>query len=225
MNAPVITVDGPSGSGKGTICRLLAEKTGFNLLDSGAIYRLAALACLQRKLDCDNEPLAAEVAGNLNIRFDINANTVEALLDDKIVTRDIRREQVGMAASKIAAYPSVRAALLECQQAFRKLPGLVADGRDMGTVVFPNAPLKIFLTATAQERASRRIKQLQEAGETAIDEQKILADIIARDDRDMNRATAPLAPAPDAIELDSTSLSINEVFETILKQAQQRQLC
>lgn len=215
---PVITIDGPSGSGKGTISRLVAEATGFSLLDSGAIYRLTALACIQTDTDTASTSAVERLARLLVIEFSITKQGVSVLLSGQDVTQKIREENVGMTASTIAAYPNVRAALLQRQRDFRKSPGLVADGRDMGTVVFPEAPLKIFLTASAQERANRRVKQLQEAAVTDIDAAKILADIQARDERDTNRATAPLVPAEDAIILDSTSMSINDVHQVIMTQ-------
>lgn len=215
---PVITIDGPSGSGKGTISRLVAEATGFSLLDSGAIYRLTALACIQTNTDTTDASAVENLARQLIIEFSITEQGVSVLLSGEEVTQKIREESVGMTASTIAAYPNVRATLLQRQRDFRALPGLVADGRDMGTVVFPDAPIKIFLTASAQERANRRVKQLQDAGVTAIDANKILADIQARDARDTNRAAAPLVPADDAITLDSTSMSINEVHQAIMAQ-------
>ncbi|SMF36777.1 cytidylate kinase [Alteromonadaceae bacterium Bs31] len=221
---PLITIDGPSGSGKGTISRLVAGEVGYALLDSGAIYRLAALACIQERVDTENETSVAALAEQLDIRFDFSGESTTAFLNEIDVSRSIRDEQTGMMASKIAAYPAVRAALLNRQRQFRRAPGLVADGRDMGTVVFPDAQLKIFLTASAQERAVRRVKQLQLAGLEQIDEQQILADIQARDERDSNRAAAPLVPADDAIVLDSTSLSISEVYETVMREFKQRGL-
>ncbi|WP_139309773.1 (d)CMP kinase [Teredinibacter haidensis] len=221
---PVITVDGPSGSGKGTICRLLAEATGFSLLDSGALYRLTALAAIRAGVDRDNEETVTSIAQSLNTEFKLTPTAIAVMLDGDDVTQDIRREDVGMAASKVAAYPGVREALLNRQRDFRQQPGLVADGRDMGTVVFPDAPIKVFLTASAQERANRRVKQLQEAGEENIDKAKILADIQARDERDSSRAAAPLKPADDALVLDSTSLSITDVFETIMAEVYSRNI-
>ncbi len=219
---PVITIDGPSGSGKGTIARLVAQEFGFSLLDSGAIYRLTALACFNAQLNAENEPAVAELAQQLDIRFASSGEKTQALLNGIDVSQQIREEHIGMLASKIAAYPKVRAALLNRQRQFRCSPGLVADGRDMGTVVFPDAQLKIFLTASAEERAMRRVKQLQLAGVENIDQQKILADIQARDERDSNRSTAPLKPANDAIEVDCTSLSINQVRDKVVNAFKQR---
>jgi cytidylate kinase len=212
----IITVDGPSGAGKGTLCRLLAKATGFALLDSGALYRLTALATLQRALEVTDEDAVAQVAATLDIAFISADSGVQVLLEGKDVSLDIRQEFVGMAASKIAALPLVRAALLERQRAFATAAGLVADGRDMGTVVFPQAPLKLFLTASAQVRAERRLLQLQASGETS-DFGAILAAIEARDKQDSERASSPLVPAPDAILLDSTVLSIEQVFELALQ--------
>ncbi len=218
--APVITVDGPSGAGKGTISRLVAKATGFHLLDSGAIYRLAALAALNANADLTDEAAVAAMASRLDVSFSADETAINIRLAGEDVTWAIRDEQVGMAASKIAALPAVRSALLARQRAFAKSPGLVADGRDMGTVVFPQAPLKIFLTASAETRAKRRQRQLQEVGVTA-DYHGILADIQARDERDCNRKSAPLIPAMDALVLDSTQLTIEEVLARVLEQYRQ----
>jgi cytidylate kinase len=215
---PVITIDGPSGAGKGTVCRLVAQRTGYHLLDSGSLYRLTALSAMRSGIDMD---CVAEVAQALDVRFDATDAETSIYLAGDDVTTLIRREEVGMNASKVAAYSPVRAALLDRQRAFARRPGLVADGRDMGTVVFPDAGVKVFLTASAEERARRRLLQLQEAGEAA-DMAAILADIRARDDRDSRRATAPLAAAPDAVLLDSTDLSIEQVLDVILAQVAQK---
>ncbi|HEY8569042.1 (d)CMP kinase [Microbulbifer sp.] len=219
--APVITIDGPSGSGKGTIAKLLADKLGFALLDSGALYRLTALAALNADVDLADEARLADIAGNLDIQFAIANDEVSALLCGKDVSRDIRMERVSMAASKVAAIPAVRDALLQRQRDFRAAPGLVADGRDMGTTVFPDAPVKIFLTASAEERARRRYDQLQGRG-VSVSLRDLLEDIRARDDRDMNRAASPLAPAEDALVLDSTSIDINGVLEKVLELVHKR---
>ncbi len=203
---PVITIDGPSGSGKGTLARRLAEQLGFHLLDSGALYRLTALAAQKRNIDLE-DPEVAAVAQTLNVRFDPDG---AAYLDDECVDSVLRTEQTGAMASKIAARPDVRAALLERQRAFAESPGLVADGRDMGTVVFPDAPAKLFLDASAEIRAERRYKQLIGNGLSA-NLAALVEEIRARDDRDRNRAVAPLVPAEDALVVDSTHLSIEAV--------------
>lgn len=218
---PIITVDGPSGSGKGTICRLLAEATGFHLLDSGALYRLTALAAMRKTIDIDNQMAVADVAAGLEVAFVVRGQATQVLLENDDVTREIRSEVVGLNASIVAAYPQVRLALLERQREFSELPGLVADGRDMGTVVFPQAQVKIFLTASAEERADRRVKQLQEAHQSA-DYEDILRDIRARDERDSSRAASPLVPADDALMLDSTLLSIDQVLNAVLDYANKR---
>lgn len=217
----IVTVDGPSGAGKGTLCRLVAQRTGYHLLDSGSLYRLTALSAMQSGVDLDDVGQVTRVAQALDIRFEVTAADTVIYLAGEDVTSAIRREEVGMKASKVAAYPPVRAALLDRQRAFAKEPGLVADGRDMGTVVFPQADVKIFLTASAEERARRRVLQLQEAGENP-DMVAILADIRARDERDSKRSAAPLVPADDALILDSTDLSIEQVLNKILEQVAQR---
>ena len=219
----IITVDGPSGAGKGTLCQLLANATGYPLLDSGALYRLTALAALQGAVDFEDEETLATVAAQLDIAFDTNAKQVRVLLQGNDVSKDIRQEYIGMAASQVAARPLVRAALLARQRAFAKGAGLVADGRDMGTVVFPNAPVKLFLTASAQERANRRVLQLQAAGQSVFYE-TILADIQARDKQDMERVSAPLVPAIDALKLDSTHLTIEQVFDLAMQAVRAAQL-
>lgn len=218
---PVVTIDGPSGAGKGTLCRLVAQHTGYHLLDSGSLYRLTALSAMNSGVDLEDMERVAEVAQALDVRFDASETSTSIYLADEDVTNLIRREDVGMNASKVAAYPPVRAALLDRQRAFARPPGLVADGRDMGTIVFPEAEVKIFLTASAEERAKRRFLQLQESG-AAADMTAILADIRARDERDSQRATAPLVAAPDATLLDSTDLSIEQVLEVILAQVAQK---
>lgn len=212
---PVVTIDGPSGAGKGTICRLVAQKTGYSLLDSGALYRLAAVASLNAAIDLDDESAVADIAAKLDIQFIAEPNATRVMLDGNDVSADIRTERAGMAASKVAAYPQVREALLQRQRDFCKAPGLVADGRDMGTVVFPDAPVKIFLTASSEERANRRLKQLEEAGVSA-DYEKILADIQARDEQDSSRVSAPLKPSDDALILDSTTMDIDAVLRAVL---------
>jgi cytidylate kinase len=217
---PVVTIDGPSGAGKGTLCRLVAQRTGYHLLDSGSLYRLTALSAMQFGVDLDDMEQVTRVAQTLDIHFEVADAGTFIYLAGEDVTNAIRREEVGMNASKVAAYPPVRAALLDRQRAFAQEPGLVADGRDMGTVVFPQAEVKIFLTASAEERARRRVLQLQESGENP-DEAAILADIRSRDERDSKRSAAPLVPADDALILDSTDLSIEQVLNKILEQVAQ----
>lgn len=221
---PVITVDGPGGSGKGTLCGLLARRLGWNLLDSGALYRLLAFAARNHGVDLTNEEALTVLAAHLDVQFLSAADGSERIvLEGEDVSNVIRTEVVGAGASQVAALPAVRDALLERQRAFRESPGLVADGRDMGTVVFPDAPLKIFLTASAEERARRRYLQLKGKGED-VNLPSLLDEIIARDERDTQRAVAPLKPAPDAILLDSTDLSIEQVLERILSEVEIRDL-
>lgn len=214
---PVITVDGPSGSGKGTVCRLLAQKLGWDVLDSGAIYRVLSLAALHHQIALDDEEALVPLAANLDVQFlvDSQASAGKVILEGEDVTTTIRNEEVGAAASKVAALPRVREALLRRQRAFRTENGLIADGRDMGTVVFPDAPLKIYLTASAQERARRRFVELNARG-LDVTLNGLLEDIQARDERDMNRAVAPLVPADDAIELDTSELNAEQVFDKVI---------
>lgn len=222
--APVITLDGPGGVGKGTVSGLLAKQLGWHYLDSGALYRLAALAAMNHGVDFDNESALAVIAEHLDIRFQQEAGAgVIILLEGDDVTRQIRTEEVGSNASRVAAFSRVRDALLRRQRAFRTEPGLIADGRDMGTVVFTDAPLKIFLTATSDERARRRVLQLEQGG-SVVDYEKVLQDINERDERDRNRAVAPLKPAEDAVVIDTTELSIESVLERVLQQASDRGL-
>ena len=213
---PVITVDGPSGAGKGTLCRMIAEAKGFRLLDSGALYRLTGVACMKKGVDMDDLSAVAGVAKELDIEFVVVDGGTQVLLEKEDVSLQIREEEAGMRASKVGANTLAREALLERQRAFLGLPGLVADGRDMGTVVFPDAPAKIFLTASAEERAKRRVLQLEQAGVVAQYE-KILVDIERRDEQDRTRKTSPLIPAEDALEIDSTVMSIQEVFDSIIE--------
>lgn len=218
-NIPLITIDGPSGSGKGTIATLIASHLGYHLLDSGAIYRVLALAAKKHACSMEDVLALADLAKKLDVVFSVDAlkNNQLILLEGEEVTQTIRTEQVGANASKIAAQPLVREALLARQRAFLMLPGLVADGRDMGTVVFPHAQLKFFLTASAEERAKRRYMQLKAAGEN-VKLESLIDEIKARDERDTNRAIAPLKPAADAIILDSTATSIEQVLDSVLKE-------
>ena len=209
----IITIDGPSGSGKGTVSRLLARRLGWHMLDSGALYRVLALAAGRAGIDPDRAAELADLARNLNLEF----SGEKILLDGEDVSRLIRTESCGNAASKVAAVPEVRAALLDWQRACAKEPGLVADGRDMGTVVFPRADVKIFLTASPEERALRRYKQLKEKGLDA-NLSNLVAEIRERDDRDRNRSVAPLKAPAAALEVESTALSIDEVLEQVLEQ-------
>ena len=214
----VITIDGPSGAGKGTIARLLADKLGWQLLDSGAIYRVLALAAIHHNVALDNEDALTPLAGHLDVSFisDNETGTIKVILEGEDVSRDIRTEKVGNSASKIAAFPRVREALLRRQRAFLSADGLIADGRDMGTIVFPQAPIKFFLTASAEERAQRRFNQLQEKGFDA-NIHSLLSEITERDERDRNRTVAPLVPADDALMIDSTGLSIEQVMNKVLE--------
>src|SRR3990167_7010021 len=223
--APVIAIDGPSGSGKGTIASLVAKKLGWSLLDSGALYRLLAFAARNHGVDLTNEEALKLLAAHLDVQFVAAANgqPQRIILEGEEVTDAIRNEQIGAGASQVAALGAVRDALLQRQRAFREMPGLVADGRDMGTVVFPDAPLKIFLTASAEERARRRYLQLKAKGDD-VNLASLLDEIQARDERDTQRAVAPLKPAADAIQLDSTELSIEQVLERILSEVANRDL-
>lgn len=211
---PVLTIDGPSGSGKGTLAQRLAAKLGWHYLDSGALYRVLAQAALNAEIDFADESALANLAANLRVNFQIEQGMLTVLLNGQDVSLLIRSEQAGNAASKVAAIPAVRIALLQRQRDFRQAPGLVTDGRDMGTVVFPDAPYKVYLTASAEVRASRRYKQLKEKG---IDSNlaDLIAEITERDDRDQQREVAPLRPAADAIILDSTALGIDAVFQRV----------
>lgn len=213
--APVITIDGPGGSGKGTVSLRLARHLNWHFLDSGALYRLVALAGLSRGLTIQDGEALGALAGKLNVRFDQHNIESVPYLDDEPVSDRLRTEEVSAFASLVAAIAPVRAALVERQRAFRQSPGLVADGRDMGTVIFPDSELKIFLTASAEERAQRRYKQLKEKGEN-VNLSRLFREIKARDDRDRTRSIAPLRPASDAHVIDSTALSVEEVLERIL---------
>ena len=208
---PVITLDGPSASGKGTVAERVAVALGFHFLDSGALYRLTALSAMKQGVALDDEARVAELAAHLPATFHDDAIWLEA----ENVTAAIRAEAVGEGASKVAALPAVRAALLERQRAYRQPPGLVADGRDMGTVVFADATAKVFLTASAEARAERRYKQLIEKGNSA-SLPALVADMQARDGRDTARAVAPLKPAPDALLLDTTDMGVESAVQAVL---------
>ncbi|RKZ80812.1 MAG: (d)CMP kinase [Gammaproteobacteria bacterium] len=213
-NIPVITIDGPSGSGKGTIAQLLAKDLGWHYLDSGAIYRVLAQAAIKHNVDFSDEQKLAEMAQKLDLVFSLEKDELLVILEGVDVSTLIRSEQAGNAASKVAALPLVRAALLDRQRAFCQSPGLITDGRDMGTVVFPDADYKVFLTASAQIRAERRYKQLKEKGiESNLAD--LVAEISERDIRDSQRKVAPLRPADDALQLDSSSMGIDAVFKHI----------
>ena len=211
---PVLTIDGPSGAGKGTVSRLAAKRLGWHYLDSGSIYRSLALAALKQAVDLANEAAVVAVAQTMDLAFECGDELI-VTLNGEDITSQLGLETTGNAASIVAALPSVRAALLEKQKSFCKVPGLVADGRDMGTVVFSDAQYKVFLTASAEERAKRRYKQLKEKGIDANLESLIL-DIEARDRRDSERATAPLKMADNALYIDSSNISIEAVLEEIL---------
>lgn len=213
---PVITIDGPGGVGKGTISRLLARRLGYPLLESGALYRALALAADQKSVSLDDTERLSGLAGALDVRFTIDSGgQPHTMLQGRDVTNALRNESCGTGASQLASVPAVRAALLSRQRNFRRPPGLVAEGRDMGTVVFADAKPKIFLTASLQERARRRYKQLMEQGVSA-NLDTLLVELATRDERDAGRAVAPLMPAPDARVIDSTGCSIDEVLASVL---------
>jgi cytidylate kinase len=213
---PVLTIDGPSGSGKGTISRAVAQRLGWHYLDSGAIYRAVGQAAAWEGIDLSDPEAVAACAARTEIRFvSDGAGEPHVVVNGKDATRVLHTESAGAVASAIAAYPLVRAALVDLQLRFRQKPGLVADGRDMGTVIFPDAGYKVFLTASAAERAKRRYKQLKDKG-VSVNLDSLLHEIAARDERDAGRAVAPLKPASDAVILDSTGVPITEVIERVL---------
>lgn len=218
MAVAVLAIDGPSGSGKGTLAQMLARHLNWHLLDSGALYRVLGLAAVERGVALDDEPALAALAEHLPIEFAATqlGEPAAVLLAGRDISAAVRSEQAGSYASQVAIFPAVRSGLLARQRAFAQEPGLVADGRDMGTAVFTDAQLKIFLTANAEERARRRYKQLIDKGES-VNLAALLEDIRARDARDSNRAVAPLVPAPDAVVIDSTALSLEQVFQRVLQ--------
>jgi cytidylate kinase len=218
MTVPVIAIDGPSGSGKGAITHMLAKTLGFHILDSGALYRLIGLAARRKGIPFDAEPELAKLSAHLDIEFrstDDSEEPIRIYLDGNDVTRDLRTDEAGTDASKVAPLETVREAIKLLQQNFSQPPGLIADGRDMGTIVFPNADLKIYLTASAEARAERRYKQLIDKG-ISVSLHDLFLSIEERDERDMNRKVAPLVPAADAHVIDSTELGIEEVFAEVL---------
>lgn len=219
--APVLTIDGPSGAGKGAVSANVARALGWNVLDSGAVYRAVALAALERGIETDDEAALVSLARYLPLTFRVGLDGIDVLLDGREIGDALRSEAVSVAASQVASIAPVRDALLALQRQCRKPPGLVADGRDMGTVVFPGAGLKVFLEAGVEERAKRRYKQLKEKGES-VKLARLLRDMQARDRRDRERAVAPTVPAPDAVVVDSTTLSLPEVIERVLGLASER---
>ena len=222
--APVLTIDGPGGAGKGTVCQIVAKKLGWHLLDSGALYRLTALAASKHGVALDNEESVAVLAKHLDVQFvPQDEGVIKTILEGEDVSQDIRTEKIGSMASRVAALPVVRQALLERQRDFAQLPGLVADGRDMGTVVFTEAGCKVYLTASAEERARRRFLQLQEKGVES-DLAQILQEIQTRDERDMNREVAPLKPALNALVIESTNMSIEQVVEVVITELQRNDM-
>ena len=223
MSAPVITIDGPSGSGKGTLCQMLARAAGWHLLDSGALYRVTGMAARRASVDLDDGAALAELVRDMDVRFVLNApgEPASVMLENVDISADLRTETAGADASRVAVHTQLREALLQRQRDFAQMPGLVADGRDMGTVVFPSAACKIFLTASAEERAERRYKQLKNKG-LDVTLAALFEAIQDHDRRDSERTVAPLKPAADAIVVDSTGLSIETVYARVLSEAQKR---
>ncbi len=213
---PVITIDGPGGSGKGTVSRILAKKLGWHFLDSGSLYRLVGLAAQRHAIALDNESALETLAAHLDVQFDTDEDVqIKVILEGEDVTDALRSEECGNDASRVAALPAVRLALLDRQRAFLEPPGLVADGRDMGTVVFPDAQLKVFLTASAEERATRRYKQLKDKG-LDVNLGNLLKEIAERDVRDSTRSFAPMKAADDAIVVDTTGIGIDAVVQRLV---------
>jgi cytidylate kinase len=221
-DTPVITIDGPSGVGKGTVSSYLAKKTGWHLLDSGAIYRILAYAALKQNVSLDDEDAVSNLASTLNVTFkeSVQGDKINVFLENNEITYNIRTEECGNAASRVAKHHLVRKALLGLQRRFCRPPGLIADGRDMGTVVFPNARVKIFLTASPEERVNRRYKQLKEQG-FSVNLARLSAEIAERDNRDQQRSESPLRPAADAVVIDTTTMRIeqviNQIWDTVLE--------
>jgi len=222
QNISIITIDGPSGSGKGTLCHLIADALKWHMLDSGAIYRVLAYAAFTEKIPLDDEAALVALAERMLLQFVPKPNGLtEVLLNNQDVSTELRTEENSIRASEISAYPAVREALVQKQRDFCQPPGLVTDGRDMGTVIFPEAQLKIFLVASAEERAKRRFEQLKKQG-INVNLAQVLDELLARDQRDQVRAVSPLIPADDAVILDTTHLTINEVVDSVLELAHRR---
>ncbi|QDP72656.1 (d)CMP kinase [Legionella israelensis] len=219
--APVITIDGPSGTGKGTVCHLLAKHLNWNILDSGVIYRVLAYAAAKNNISSNDVGKLVELAEKMHLQFQLKKDSQIVLLDGEDVSKQIRTETCGQQASAIAALPEVRKVLLQRQRSFAKSPGLVTDGRDMGTVVFPDAILKFFLYATEQERARRRYLQLKDRGNN-VSLAEVVDELVKRDERDTSRIHSPLKPASDAIIIDTTELNITQVFNNVLKLVEER---
>jgi len=219
--APVLTIDGPSGAGKGAVSARVAEVLGWHLLDSGALYRTVALAAVDAGIDASDEKVVVELCKGLDLDFAAGDDGISVMLAGRPVDQRLRTEEVSVMASRVAALPLVRAELLDLQRRFRRSPGLVADGRDMGTVVFPDAPHKVFLEASVEERANRRYKQLKEQGES-VKFLRLFRDLEERDRRDRERAVSPTVPASDAVVIDSTDLGLEQVVEQVLALVRQR---
>lgn len=218
---PVLTIDGPSGAGKGAVSARVARALGWRVLDSGAVYRSVALAALEQGLDADDAAGLVDLCADLDLSFSAGEDGILVALSGRALGDALRAEAVGAMSSRVAALPPVREALLELQRSFRQPPGLVADGRDMGTVVFPDAPVKLFLDASVEERARRRYKQLKDNGENVTFD-RLFRDLEARDRRDRERAVSPTVPAADAVVLDSTRMSLEEVVSEVVKLARRQ---